>query len=192
MIRGMRESAAGPLVVLVLLAGCTAPEPAPPPPAPVVGAPRPRPAPPVARPVQEAAWSVSLAGDACQARAATADIGLVLRVTDGDSLSLRLAAGPARRLSRGGPQPAVFSGPAGGWRADLAPAGTDLAATLGLDETTLGWTAALLEGGTLDVGGPRLGLPLLRLPNAGAAGQRFFACARARNAGTGAAAKASS
>lgn len=187
MIRGMRESPHAPwracLLALGLLLGCATPAPEPPPPAPPPEPPRARPAAPPPRPTQAAAWTVDVSGDACVARATGADLAFSLRVTEGDTMGLRLSSTSGRRLPRGGPAPAVFSGTGGGWRADLAASGNDLMASVALDETTLGWAAALLGGGVLDVGGARLGLPLLRVPNAGAEGQRFFACARARNAG---------
>jgi hypothetical protein len=165
--------------LLPLLAGC---ETTAPPPEPAAASSPPRLQPPPAPRVVDARWSFRADEASCVASAAHSALALTIAVRDRRSVEVALRPGaatqapPARR--RGGPSLA-FSGPTGSWRAS-GRAGPARAVVLAqpLDETTASVVLMMLDGGSVDAGGPATGLPALRLPPGGPAGRGWFECVR--------------
>jgi hypothetical protein len=79
-----------------------------------------------------------------------------------------------------------FSGPAGHWLipALRAPRPREVLFLLARDETSLSRVLILLSGGLLEVEPADEDLPILSLPESGAEGQDWFACARGSVDGT--------
>lgn len=180
-----RRRPAAPAAILaaaatLILAGCETTTAPPPDPAAVTVPRRIAPATPRAIRAADAVWSFRTEGASCAASAAHPALTLTVAVRDGRTVevSLRPGAGvPAARRRDG--SDLVFSGPAGSWRA-RGRAGPARAIVLAqpLDEVAAGRILVMLEGGAIEVGGPGMGWPVLRLPPSGAAGRGWFECVR--------------
>jgi hypothetical protein len=163
------------VLLLALWPACCAPPQPPPKPAePALEAPPP---PPVqaARPVLRAAWSFQTGPDACVALAKAGPASLQITVRPERLIRLTVALPgnvPDKPAAR-------FNGPAGHWLIRGTRAGRREALfALGRDETSLGRILVLLSGGMLNLEHPGEDLPILSLPESGAQGQDWFACAR--------------
>jgi len=161
------------LPLALALACCTPPAP-PPPPAETVPLPPPPP-PPVTRPVLHAVWTFDTSAEACTmaAKAGPASLLLTIRPDGPVRLVVSLPAPPPS-------QPAAhFAGPAGHWTiAGFASGRHQAVFPLPRNDSTLGRILMILSGGTLDLGPGAPGLPILALPESGAAGRQWFDCAR--------------
>lgn len=165
------------LAILLAMAGCAHP-PAPPP---VATLPEPPPPPPLRppRPVLRAAWSFQATPDACvaQARAGATSLSVTIRESGPIRLTLVLPYNaPVHALAR-------FSGPAGTW--DARAGATFRHATsffLPRRNAALGRILVLLSGGQFILDQPHA--PILSLPESGAPGRQWFACARRSVNGT--------
>jgi hypothetical protein len=148
-----------------------------PPPKAAEQAPEAPPAPPVqaARPVLRAAWSFQTAPDACVALAKAGPASLQITVRPERLIRLTVALpgdAPDKPTAR-------FNGPAGHWLILGMRAGRREALfTLGRDETSLSRILVLLSGGMLNLEPRGEDLPILSLPESGAQGREWFACAR--------------
>lgn len=161
------------LLLALALAGCTPSTPPAPPPAAAEPLPLPPP-PPVIRAVLRAVWTFDTSPESCTMAAKAGAAGLLLTIRpDGPiRLIVSLPAAPPSRPA------AHFAGPAGHWAIDgVAAARHQAVFPLPRNDTTLGRILMILSGGTLDLG-PAPGLPILALPESGAAGRQWFDCAR--------------
>jgi hypothetical protein len=167
-------------LLALLLACCTAPHPPPKPTEPALDLPPPPPPPP-ARPVLRAAWSFRSGPDACiaLAKAGASNLQIAVRPEGLIRLSLSLPGdSPARSVAH-------FSGPAGHWLMPATHTGPhEVLFLLARNETSLSRVLILLSGGMLDLETPSFDLPILSLPESGAEGQEWFACARSSVSGT--------
>ncbi|HTW70883.1 MAG TPA: hypothetical protein VME47_13415 [Acetobacteraceae bacterium] len=156
-----------------MLAGCA--KPATPPPQPAAMALPLPPPPPVTRPVLRAVWNFDTAHESCIMAARTRRASLLLNLRPEGPIRLIVSL-PAPSP----PDPAAhFTGPAGQWTIGGTALARDQAAfPLPRNETTLGRILMILSGGTLDLRPDAAGLPILSLPESGAAGREWFACAR--------------
>ena len=182
------------LALLAALLAVTACQPAPrviatgpfPPPAggrPLSPPPRPRPEPPARQ--QDAAWSFTVTGGACEARAAGPDVRLAMRAAADRTLRFTLSttsraplpdwAGVARQVA--------FAGGDGSWSLPaVRGAGRTTTVSLPLDEASAGQARSVLGGGTVRLSGREAPPPLL-IPEAGIAGRDWFGCVRSKLAG---------
>lgn len=168
-----------PLTALAL--ACCAPPPQPPPaPPPAVALPLPPP-PPVVAPTLHAAWSFQVTAKDCLALAQAGRSRLEIAVRPEGAIRLVLSLpqdAPARPI-------AYFSGPAGHWLIAGAPlAHRQALFLLPRNDTSLSRILMLLSGGTFAPGPADLALPMLSLPESGADGRHWFACARSSVSGT--------
>jgi len=167
--RRLRTLSAVPLALA--LACCAKPAP---PPATALPLPLPPP-PPVIRPVLRTAWTFDTAPESCvmAARASRASLLLTVRPEGPVRLVLALPAPPPARPA------ARFAGTAGRWTIAGTALPRDRAVfLLPRNDTTLGRILMILSGGMLDIRPDTSGLPILSLPESGAAGRQWFACAR--------------
>jgi hypothetical protein len=127
------------------------------------------------RPILRAAWSFQTGPDACIALARAGSTSLKIAVRPEGLIRLTVAL-PGDAPNK---PAAHFSGPAGHWLILGTHAGRREAAfTLGRDETSLSRILMLLSGGMLNLEPSDQEVPILSLPESGAEGQEWFACAR--------------
>lgn len=133
---------------------------------------------------QEAAWSFTVTGAACEARASGRSVGLALRVAGDRSLLMTLSGSPrAPRAVRGGTASIAFVGPEGAWTlAGRRGTGQAVLISLPLDETSVGQARTVLGGGQVKLAGDDAA-PLLAIPDAGVAGRDWFGCIRSKLSG---------
>lgn len=128
-----------------------------------------------------AAWSFRTGPDACVAlaKAGSSNVQIAVRPEGLIRLSVSLPGNaPTRSVAH-------FSGPAGHWLMLATHTGPhEVLFLLARDETSLSRVLILLSGGMLDLGTPGDDLPILSLPESGAEGQEWFACARSSVNGT--------
>ncbi len=137
-----------------------------------------------ARP-QEAVWSFTVTGAACEARASGPSIGLSLRVAGDRSLHMTLSGSPrAPTAVRGGGTASIaFAGPEGAWTlAGRRGTGRAVLVSLPLDETSVSQARTVLGGGQVKLASGEAA-PLLSIPDAGVAGRDWFGCIRSKLAG---------
>lgn len=160
------------VLLFTLLPACCASPPKPAEPAPEAPPP---PRPHAARPILRAAWSFQTGPDACiaLAKAGSTSLQIVVRPEGLIRLGLSLPGdAPGRPV-------ASFSGSAGRWQILGTHAGRrEVLFTLGRDEFSLSRILMLLSGGLLNLEPAGEDLPILSLPESGAEGQKWFACAR--------------
>ena len=157
------------VVGALLLASCTRPVPKPP------VEPPPPPPPKPSRPSVHASWSFVTKPDACLATAGAGSTRLEIAVQRKQPIRLRVTF----PTDAEGKIIAKFNGPAGAWTVPGWHAGQrDVVFTLGRGMDLLSRVLMLLSGGVMDFDSPRKGLPLFNLSASGAAGQRWFTCAR--------------
>ncbi len=168
------------MTALLLLGGCkSVSHLPPPPPTPLLPLPPIRPPPP-AEVREPAIWHFGSSTGACTAAAIGRTARLQITLRAGHVALFVLYA--ARGMERQGPTaPGAlgFRGAAGGWTApaQIGP-GSLAVAALQLNDQTVSRVALLLDGGTLAPVGAGEVLPVMLLPSAGAAGRRWFGCAR--------------
>ena len=152
----------------LLLASCTRPVPKPP-------AEPPPPPPKPARPSVHASWSFQTKPDACLASAGAGGTRLEVAVQRKQPIRLRVTF----PTDTDGKIIANFSGPAGAWTVPGWHAGKrDVVFTLGRSMDSLSRVLMLLSGGVMNFDSPGKDLPIFNLSASGAAGQRWFTCAR--------------
>lgn len=160
------------VLLLTLLPACCAPPPKPAEPVPEA----PPPAQPhAARLVLRATWTFQAGPDACIALAKAGSTSLQIAVRPEGLLRLAMSLpgdAPDRPVAR-------FSGSAGYWQILGAHAGDrEVTFSLARNETSLSRILMLLSGGMLSLEPPDENLPVLSLPESGAEGRKWFACAR--------------
>jgi len=160
------------VLLLALLPACCTPPPKPAEPAPAAPPP---PQPHAARPVLRAAWSFQAGPDACiaLAKAGSTSLQIVVRPEGPLRLGMSLPGdAPDKPVAR-------FSGSAGYWQILGTHAGRrEVLFSLARNETSLSRLLMLLSGGMLNLEATGEGLPILSLPESGAEGREWFACAR--------------
>lgn len=184
--RGLR--AGGPACLVLALAACQ--------PAPRVIATGPFPpsagARPSARPKvepldrqQDATWSFTVNGSACEARAAGPDVSLSLRASNDRTLRFILSTSQRAPLPgrAGSPAQVAFAGAEGSWSLPARHgAGRMMTVSLPLDETSVSQARFVLGGGAVRLAG-RDAVPTLTIPDAGVAGRDWLGCVRSKLAG---------
>lgn len=133
---------------------------------------------------QEAVWSFTVTGAACEARASGPSVGLALRVASDRSLRLTLSGSRALTAVRsGGAASIAFVGPEGAWTlAGRRGTGRAVLVSLPLDETSINQARTVLGGGQVKLAGVETA-SLLAIPDAGVAGRDWFGCIRSKLAG---------
>ena len=134
---------------------------------------------------QDAVWSFTVTGAACEAKASGPSIGLALRVAGDRSLHMTLSSSPRALLAlRGGAAATIaFAGPEGAWTlTGRRGGGRAVSVSLPLDETSVSHARTVLGGGQVKLAGGETP-PLLTIPDAGVAGRDWFGCIRSRLAG---------
>lgn len=155
-----------------------------PPPAPArPPAPRPRVEPPARQ--QDAAWSFTVAGNACEARAIGPDVRLAMRATAERTLQFTLSTSARAPLPgrAGAVGQIAFAGGEGAWSLPVVRgAGRATTASLPLNEASVDQARNVLGGGTVRLAGREAPPPLL-IPDAGIAGRDWLGCVLSKLAG---------
>ena len=134
---------------------------------------------------QDAVWSFTVTGNACEARAAGPDVSLALRVANDRALQLTLSTGARAPMpARGGAlMQLAFAGAEGSWSLPARRgASQTVTVSLPLDETSVSRARTVLGGGTVRLSGREV-VPPLAIPDAGVAGRDWFGCVRSKLSG---------
>ena len=133
---------------------------------------------------QDAAWSFTVAGAACEARAVGPDVRLAVRAAD-RTLQFTLSTGARASLPgrAGAVGQVAFAGGEGAWSLPVVRGvGRMATASLPLNEASADQARNVLGGGTIRLSG-RDAPPPLVIPDAGIAGRDWFGCIRSKLAG---------
>lgn len=134
-----------------------------------------------ARP-QQAAWSFTVTGAACEAKASGRSAALALRVAGDRSLRLTLSGSPrASRAAPGEASSIAFAGAEGTWTLAGRRGTGAIVVSLPLDETSVAHARTVLAGGQLKLAAEAA--PLLTIPDAGVAGRDWLGCVHSKLAG---------
>jgi hypothetical protein len=178
----MRWTGAGLALIGVLgigLAACTPPPPAvtvPPPPPPPPAQPLP-PSPVTPAPVTSN-WSFDRSS--CSAKASGPGLSLdVIASRTELHLLIHTTHGVSRRANT--ETPVAFTGRSGSWSiAGRVANAREIAAVSPISEDVVSRVLVLLSGGTIRTGNGRIGVPILRVPDAGQPGRIWFECVKQR------------
>ncbi len=174
-----RETRWGGLMLVIWLAGCAAtPEPAIVPDKIIPQMTLPTEPKPLLKRTVTTRWSFDAADDHCRATMTGAGASLEAAVTRSGGATIALRATELTRLRRGSVVPMRLAGSAGAWTAS-GVVGRGIAVSKSpMDEDAAGRILVLLSGGTVQAGLPRMNLPTLAIPSAGARGTTWFGCVR--------------
>ena len=133
---------------------------------------------------QQAVWSFTVTGAACEAKASGRSAVLTLRVAGDRSLRLTLSGSPRPpRAAPGGAASIAFAGTDGAWTlAGRRGTGQEILVSLPLDETSVDQARTVLAGGQLKLANAEAAT-LLMIPDAGVAGRDWLGCIHSKLAG---------
>ncbi len=134
---------------------------------------------------QDAAWSFTVAGNACEARVAGPDVWLAMRATADRTLQFTLSTSARAPLpgQAGAVGQVAFAGGGGAWSLPVVRgAGRSTTASLPLNEASVDQARNVLGGGTVRLAGREAPPPLL-IPDAGIAGRDWLGCVLSKLAG---------
>lgn len=133
---------------------------------------------------QQATWSFTVTGAACEAKAHGRSAGLALRVAGDRSLRLTVSGGPrAPRATPGGTESIAFAGAGGAWTlAGRRGTGQAILVSQPLDESSISQARTVLAGGQLKLANAEAAV-LLVIPDAGIAGRDWLGCIQSKLAG---------